>query len=65
MYKRSKTPPRKIKKNNKRCDSFIILILWYIGLILCSQYSEYNFKNTIFYVIFTSLLLIFFGIKYN
>ena len=69
MYKRSKSPPRKNKKNNNyKSESFyfIILVLWYIGLLLCggfntnfSQDPNNNLRNTAIYVFLSSLCLIF------
>ena len=72
MDKRSKTPPRKKKNHNKNDNScsFIILLLWYIGLLLCGGFDtnfsrdpENNLRNTTLYVLFTSLFLIFLAIR--
>lgn len=71
MYKRSRTPPRKKKNHNKdNSFSFIILLIWYIGLLLCggfntsfSQDPDNNLRNTAIYVFFSSLVLIFLAIK--
>lgn len=72
MYKRSRTPPRKNKKNHNKDDSFsfIFLVLWYIGLLLCggfntslSQDPDNNLRNTAIYVLFSSLFLVFLAIR--
>lgn len=72
MYKRSRTPPRKNKKNYNKDDSFsfIFLVLWYIGLLLCggfntslSQDPDNNLRNTAIYVLFSSLFLVFLAIR--
>ena len=72
MNKRSMTPPRKNKKNRNKDDSFsfIFLVLWYIGLLLCggfntslSQDPNNNLRNTSIYVLFSSLFLIFLAIR--
>ena len=71
MDKRSKTPPRNNKNNQNKDDSFsfIFLVLWYIGLLLCggfntslSQDPNNNLRNTSVYVLFSSLFLIFLAI---
>ena len=72
MNKRSITPPRKNKKNCNKDDSFsfIFLVLWYIGLLLCGGFDtnfsrdpENNLRNTSIYVLFSSLFLIFLAIR--
>ena len=71
MDKRSKTPPRKKKNHNKdNSFSFIILLLWYIGLLLCGGFDtnfsrdpENNLRNTTLYVLFSSIFLIFLAIR--